>query len=84
MLLHLGIARTSYKRLWMGATDVVKEGDFVWTDGTHLPLNASVWLPGNPSNSTNEDCLHIFSGAIYRVNDIPCTVPMPYICQIDM
>ena len=44
--------------LWMGATDVVKEGDFVWTDGTHLLLNASVWRPGNPDNLYNEDCQH--------------------------
>ena len=68
----------------MGGTDVVKEGDFVWADGTHLPLNASVWFPGNPDNSYNEDCLHIFSGAIYRLNDIHCNVLMPYICQTDM
>ena len=84
LLLHLGIARTSTKRLWMGATDVVKEGDFVWNDGTHLPLNASVWLPGNPSNSNNEDCLHIATGAGYRLNDIRCNYRMPFICQIDM
>ena len=71
---------TSTLNLWLGGTDVVKEDDFVWTDGTHLLLNASrVWLPGNPDNLYNEDCQHIFTAAVYRLNDVRCDFLMPYI-----
>ena len=85
-LLHSGMAETSIQSLsaWVGATDVVKEGDFVWTDGTHLPLNADVWKPGNPDNWFEEDCLHIITAAAYRLNDVRCNYRIPYICQIDM
>ena len=81
----LSIDRTSALNLWMGGTDEVKEGDFVWTDGTHLLLNASVWLPGNPDNLYNEDCQHIFTAAVYRLTySVRCDFLMPYLCQIDM
>ena len=59
-LLHSGMSETSIQSLWVGATDVVKEGDFVWTDGTHLPLNADVWNPRSPDNWLEEDCLHAY------------------------
>ena len=68
----------------MGGSDLVKQGDFVWTDGTHLPLNASVWRPGEPNNQGNlEHCLDIYT-TIYKVNDDRCDFKLPYICQIDM
>ena len=68
----------------MGGSDLVKQGDFIWTDGTHLPLNASVWRPGEPNNQGNlEHCLDIYT-TIYKVNDDRCDFKLPYICQIDM
>ena len=83
-MLLAGIYWTLKPILWMGGSDLVKEGDFVWTDGTHLPLNASVWSPGEPNNEENlEHCLNIYT-TIYKVNDIPCDSKLPYICQIDM
>ena len=80
----LSIDRTSALNLWMGGTDEVKEGDFVWTDGTHLPLNADVWNPRSPDNWFEEDCLHIIIAEDYSLNDVQCNYRMPYICQIDM
>ena len=82
LLLHAGINEILTPWVWMGGTDLVKMRDFVWTDGTHLPLNAAVWLPGEPNNDI-EHCLHIFT-EVYRLNDIICDFVMPYLCQIDM
>ena len=73
---------TLMPRVWMGGTDLVKLRDFVWTDGTHLPLNAAVWLPHEPSNYL-ERCLNLFT-EFYRLNDVLCNFAMPYLCQIDM
>ena len=83
-MLLAGIDWTRKSKLWMGGSDLVKEGDFVWTDGTHLLLNASVWIPGQPNNAGNlEHCLDIYT-TIYKVNDDRCDSKLPYICQIDM
>jgi lectin-like protein len=38
---------------WIGLTDQVVEGVFVWTDGE--PLTYSNWAPGEPNNENDED-----------------------------
>ena len=83
-MLLAGIDWTLKPKLWMGGSDLVKEGDFVWTDGTHLPLNASVWNPGEPNNVGNVEHCTIIVTTVYKLNDIPCDLKLPYICQIDM
>ena len=83
-MLLAGIDWTPKLQLWMGGTDLVKEGDFVWTDGTHLPLSAFLWSPGEPNNAGNiEHCTNI-NIPDYKLNDKRCDSKLPYICQIDM
>ena len=38
--LGIGDIYTSY---WIGATDIVEEGTYVWTDGTEVPMGAPFW-----------------------------------------
>ena len=28
---------------WIGATDIIQGGTFVWTDGTEVPMGAPFW-----------------------------------------
>jgi hypothetical protein len=52
-LLNSGLASRSH--FWIGATDQVSEGTFVWVDGT--PFSFTDWWGGEPNNSGNEDYL---------------------------
>ncbi|XP_076111677.1 perlucin-like protein [Mytilus galloprovincialis] len=56
---------------WMGLADVKKEGDLRWV-GDSSAVSYSHWHLGEPSNSTNEDCVHFLSQANYEWNDAPC------------
>ena len=72
---------TGFERNWIGLNDRLKEGQFVWSDGT--PFNSSVyndWGDGEPNNDDgNEDCVELdYTG---RWNDIPCSGTHYYICE---
>ena len=41
------------KNVWLGLTDEVKEGKFVWTDG--LVPRSSNWAPGEPDNTNGTE-----------------------------
>jgi subtilisin-like proprotein convertase family protein len=46
----------------------------------------SNWLPGEPNGNPNEDCVAYFETPFadpYTWNDAVCTLPYPYICEID-
>jgi hypothetical protein len=44
---------------FIGLTDEIEEGTFVWTDGS--PLNYTNWQQGEPSNSNDEDYVEMWS-----------------------
>lgn len=45
-------------RVWLGLTDVVTEGEFVWTDGSILAYTQ--WEPGEPNDSSGEDYVAMY------------------------
>ncbi len=45
---------------WIGLTDEVQEGRFVWVTGE--PYEFSVWRRNEPNNAGNEDHIHYDSG----------------------
>lgn len=66
---------------WIGLSDNALEGTFVWTDDT--PLDYTSWAGGEPNNAGgNENCAHLWDAAGGEWNDIPCSVPMNYVCRL--
>eukprot|EP00058_Branchiostoma_floridae_P009579 XP_002595067.1 hypothetical protein BRAFLDRAFT_125768 [Branchiostoma floridae] len=66
---------------WMGMSDQVQEGLWVWEDGTVL-TGWSNWLPGNPS-STGEDCAEWKNVYDYKWNDDECFHTQYFVCEVD-
>lgn len=55
--------------IWLGFTDIINEGNFIWTDQS--PVSYSNWAPGEPNNSGgNEDCTQIYPDGLW--NDLNC------------
>ncbi|KAF4089368.1 hypothetical protein AMELA_G00065540 [Ameiurus melas] len=67
----------SSRTTWTGAADTVKEGVWVWTDGT--AFDYTYWAFGQPDDTVgNENCLEMnFAGAF---NDRPCPYLNPSAC----
>ncbi|XP_072039494.1 echinoidin-like [Amphiura filiformis] len=67
-----------------GLNDKTTEGTFAWSDGTENDY--TVWLPNQPSNSGNEDCVDMLDNTVDGTgwNDIPCAwdTDLPYFCKI--
>lgn len=55
--------------IWIGYSDAIAEGSFVWYDGA--PLSYSNWAPGEPNNSGGvEHCTQIYPDGSW--NDLNC------------
>ncbi|XP_078665634.1 tetranectin-like protein [Branchiostoma floridae x Branchiostoma belcheri] len=70
------------KDVWIGLTDRDLEGQFVWADGTQLAYNA--WAPGEPNGDATKNCVHLWTLANFRWDDMSCGSSNYYICQYDM
>uniref|UniRef100_A0A8D0DCI0 C-type lectin domain-containing protein n=1 Tax=Sander lucioperca TaxID=283035 RepID=A0A8D0DCI0_SANLU len=69
----------TYKNAWIGGTDAVKEGTWMWTDGSKF--NYKIWNVGQPDSiSGAEICLEMnFLGNNW--NDRPCSTPLSFVCS---
>ncbi len=55
--------------IWIGFSDALLEGSFVWYDGA--PITYSNWAPGEPNNAGgNENCTQIYPNGSW--NDLNC------------
>ena len=67
-LLNSGLSDRAH--FWLGATDEVTEGTWVWVDGT--PWSFSDWWPGEPGNTNDEDFLaYDLRNGSWAWNDAP-------------
>eukprot|EP00063_Salmo_salar_P037511 XP_014012346.1 PREDICTED: ladderlectin-like [Salmo salar] len=77
------------QRTWIGANDAIKEGLWLWSDGSRF--NYQNWGPGQPSNynhgvikdNTNgrKHCMEMNYGASRCQNDAPCWFTFPFLCS---
>ena len=77
-------------KYWVGADDLVTEGQFLWSDESSLPIDDPVWVSGEPNGRSNENCVQIYTDPNnhvtrrYRLNDARCSGEISFVCQIDI
>ena len=68
--------------IWIGMSDVSKEGDFQWVDGSGNVSAFSYWATGQPDNSGGvENCGSIWLNNQGKWNDAPCATSYPGLCK---
>ncbi|XP_058849518.1 C-type lectin domain family 4 member E-like isoform X2 [Acipenser ruthenus] len=74
-------------RYWIGLTDAVTEGTWLWVDGTPLNDKTQYWVSGEPNdNNGKEDCaiLPFYADPLHPLNswnDIECQNNYSRICE---
>jgi hypothetical protein len=69
--------------MWLGATDVVKEGTWIW-ESSKTTMTYSHWNAGEPNNGNGhgaENCLH-FWDQNGTWNDAPCSDIISALCEM--
>ncbi|XP_070695380.1 galactose-specific lectin nattectin-like [Pempheris klunzingeri] len=72
------LTATNYqRRTWAGGHDTIKEGLWMWTDGSRFDFK--LWLTGEPNNGhKREHCLEL--NYLGGPNDVHCSERKPFIC----
>ncbi|XP_066296949.1 perlucin-like protein [Branchiostoma lanceolatum] len=66
--------------VWFGLTDEVREGTWVWEDGTPL-IGWSDWAQGEPDDFFNQDCVGFGSRFGLKWEDGGCSLDTYYVCE---
>ncbi|XP_078572199.1 uncharacterized protein LOC144859420 [Branchiostoma floridae x Branchiostoma japonicum] len=68
---------------WMGMSDQVQEGLWVWEDGSFL-TGWTNWSTGQPDDgSSTEECAHWYPGYNFKWNDDQCYHTKYFICEVN-
>ncbi|XP_055526993.1 alpha-N-acetylgalactosamine-specific lectin-like [Wyeomyia smithii] len=74
---------TGFFGLWLGASDLAREGNFVWHD-TGARMTFAKWKPGEPMGS-NERCVNLYhwkgQGFVWTWNNAPCSTSLYAVCE---
>ena len=74
-------AKRRLKHLWLGGSDIEKEGVWKWSDGS--PWNFTKWNKGQPTSdeiAPDEDCLQYYHLA-EQWSDRPCSDEGNFVCS---
>ncbi|XP_052763092.1 hepatic lectin-like [Mya arenaria] len=79
------MARLNATIFWMGLTDEISEGRWIWRD-TGLEPTYTGWSPGEPNSfqGENEDCSIFYVTTNYAWADASCLGKFPPCCEIDL
>ena len=78
--MHIQVISLASGGFWIGLTDTLEEGTFVWESGK--PLSADVdthWAAGEPNNYKNSDCTMMTSNRV--LHDVGCHIESKFVCQ---
>ena len=68
---------------WIGATDKLEEGSWIWTSGDALDANKTHWFPGEPNDGAGgQDCLTANFRTEGSWDDFGCRSELPFHCQV--
>ncbi|BFZ25369.1 hypothetical protein BsWGS_28408 [Bradybaena similaris] len=71
--------------VWIGATDIMNEGIWLWLSSGHRMFTFLDWAPHQPDDTgAGEDCLGLYGTASYHWNDFPCNQLGTFLCEIDL
>ncbi|KAH8260256.1 hypothetical protein KR026_008344 [Drosophila bipectinata] len=69
---------------WTSGSDYASLEKHVWFS-TGLPVSVDIWAPGQPDHKINEHCDEMGKGREsshqHHLNDAPCILQRPYICE---
>ncbi|XP_060603216.1 perlucin-like protein [Ruditapes philippinarum] len=85
-LISQGLGGVSGASVWMGASDDVVEGQFLWY-GTDEPVTFTDWGPGEPNSiplHLDEDCLTYWGDWNWKWADYDCHQQCNYVCEKPM
>ena len=68
--------------MFVGASDMMIEGVFRWTDGE--VADTTEWHPGQPAGGRGENCLYMKKSYGYKFGDRACGIKQEYLCQITL
>ncbi|XP_063420088.1 perlucin-like [Mytilus trossulus] len=65
---------------WVGGSDQMNEGIWLWEDGQ--TINMSLFRTGEPNGNSAQNCLSLkFSASGNLFEDEDCSIPKKFICQ---
>lgn len=76
------ISESGWAKVWIGLDDRKKQGDYVWSDGSHVSEGGFRWAKGQPDDKSHtQNCVAMHKyGTMY---DESCSKTMlPFICEI--
>ncbi|KAK3586027.1 hypothetical protein CHS0354_033152 [Potamilus streckersoni] len=84
-ILDKNVTNKRDEQYWIGATDKVQEGNFVWVNGQQVGNNS--WHSTEPNNADgDEDCVALWwynNEMRLEMNDVPCEkYTMKFVCQM--
>ena len=69
------------EKVFVGMTDIAKEGQWVWMDGSNVTLNP-LWHDSFPNGGTQQNCAEYVQN--HGFHDKPCSVSRKYVCKYSL